>query len=331
MAVVVLVGGAVGIPALGEDDDVGGAAERIGVDGAGAQVDVGVVTRSLLGGGTVEVPDRKVGGLPVLLVERLNRECQSWSAMMKRLTHHVNLIALIPNSLSERQCTALPVVGAEGRPSRGARNWRAPIGCITPQWGEGGSTVCRTRSGSPRHRRQTLIPQMARGECSMTRSRHSVSSWQTNRGHHDARPDRQRTFCSWLQGPSGSAHASCAAPPCPVAVALQLTPTNHCHCHCRALAAKGPRENSGFETRAMTTLGWGRKIDLGSHRCVDVMCGTKDNTHPALGSGLASSVDPDVLGHDLALLVELEVLVQLSDCQRHVGLSRLAWYSQSPG
>lgn len=106
MAVVVLVGGAVGIPALGEDDDVGGAAEGIGVDGAGAQVDIGVVTGSLLGGGTVEVPDRKVGGLPVLLVECLNRKCQSWFAILKRLTDQVNLMTLIPNSLSERHRTA---------------------------------------------------------------------------------------------------------------------------------------------------------------------------------------------------------------------------------
>lgn len=47
MAVVVLVRSAVGVPALGEDNDVGRAAERIGVDGGRAQVDIGVVAGSL--------------------------------------------------------------------------------------------------------------------------------------------------------------------------------------------------------------------------------------------------------------------------------------------
>jgi hypothetical protein len=71
MTVVVLVGGAVGVPALSEDDDVGRAAEGVGEDGAGAEVDVGVVTGGLLGGGAVEVPDGEILGLPVLLVECL--------------------------------------------------------------------------------------------------------------------------------------------------------------------------------------------------------------------------------------------------------------------
>jgi hypothetical protein len=71
VAEVVLVGGAIGHPALSQDDDVGLAAERIGEDGTRAQVDVGVVTRGLVRGGTVEVPDGKVCGLPVLLVKGL--------------------------------------------------------------------------------------------------------------------------------------------------------------------------------------------------------------------------------------------------------------------
>lgn len=75
MAVVVLVGGAVGVPALSQDDDVGGATEGVGEDGAGAEVDVGVVTGGLLGGGAVEVPDREVLGLPLLLVECLEEAC----------------------------------------------------------------------------------------------------------------------------------------------------------------------------------------------------------------------------------------------------------------
>jgi hypothetical protein len=49
MAVVVLVGGAVGVPALGEDDDVGRAAEGVRVDGTRAQVDIGVVAGGLAG------------------------------------------------------------------------------------------------------------------------------------------------------------------------------------------------------------------------------------------------------------------------------------------
>lgn len=58
VSVVELVGGAVGHPALGEDEDVVAAlgAERIGVDSDGLQVDVAVVARGLAGGGTVKVP-----------------------------------------------------------------------------------------------------------------------------------------------------------------------------------------------------------------------------------------------------------------------------------
>lgn len=71
MAEVVLVGGAIGVPALGQDNDVGRAAEGVGEDGARAEVDVGVVTGGLVGGGTVEVPDGEILGLPLLVVEGL--------------------------------------------------------------------------------------------------------------------------------------------------------------------------------------------------------------------------------------------------------------------
>lgn len=71
MAVVVLVGGAIGIPALSQDDDVGGAAEGVGEDSTRAKVDVGVLARSLVGRGAVEVPDGEVFGLVVLLIESL--------------------------------------------------------------------------------------------------------------------------------------------------------------------------------------------------------------------------------------------------------------------
>lgn len=56
IAVVVGIGGAIGVPALADDEDVGCQAEWIGEDGDGAEVDVGVVTRGLAGGGAVEVP-----------------------------------------------------------------------------------------------------------------------------------------------------------------------------------------------------------------------------------------------------------------------------------
>ena len=57
MAMVVLVGSAIGIPGLGQDQNVGRSSERVGEDGDGLQVDIGVLTRSLVGGGTVKVPD----------------------------------------------------------------------------------------------------------------------------------------------------------------------------------------------------------------------------------------------------------------------------------
>lgn len=71
MSVVVLVGSAIGVPALGEDDDVGRAPEGIGEDGAWSEVDIGVVAGGLAGGRTIEVPDGEVLGLPVLLLESL--------------------------------------------------------------------------------------------------------------------------------------------------------------------------------------------------------------------------------------------------------------------
>lgn len=43
MPVVVLVGASIGIPALGEDEDVAVPAERIGEDCGRAEVDIGVV------------------------------------------------------------------------------------------------------------------------------------------------------------------------------------------------------------------------------------------------------------------------------------------------
>lgn len=47
VAVVVLVGGSIGVPGLTEDEDVVTTAEGIGEDSDGAQVDIGVVTGGL--------------------------------------------------------------------------------------------------------------------------------------------------------------------------------------------------------------------------------------------------------------------------------------------
>lgn len=77
MSVVVLVGSTISVPALGENDDVGGATEGIGEDGARAEVDVGVVAGGLVGGGAIKVPDGEVLGLVLLLRESLESHCQS--------------------------------------------------------------------------------------------------------------------------------------------------------------------------------------------------------------------------------------------------------------
>lgn len=77
MSVVVLVGSTIGVPALGENDDVGGATEGIGEDGARAEVDVGVVAGGLVGGRAIKVPDGEVLGLVLLLRESLESHCQS--------------------------------------------------------------------------------------------------------------------------------------------------------------------------------------------------------------------------------------------------------------
>lgn len=56
VAVVELVGATIGVPGLAENKDVVALAEGVGEDSDGTEVDIGVVTRGLAGGGTVEVP-----------------------------------------------------------------------------------------------------------------------------------------------------------------------------------------------------------------------------------------------------------------------------------
>lgn len=51
-----LVGAAIRIPGLTEDENVVTLAEGVGEDGNGAEIDIGVVTGGLTGGGTVEIP-----------------------------------------------------------------------------------------------------------------------------------------------------------------------------------------------------------------------------------------------------------------------------------
>ena len=60
VAVVGPVGSAIVVVALGKDKDVVTTTEGILEDGSGTEVDVRVVARSLVGGGTVKVPDTEV-------------------------------------------------------------------------------------------------------------------------------------------------------------------------------------------------------------------------------------------------------------------------------
>jgi hypothetical protein len=56
MAVVELIGGAVSVPALSDDQNVGGTTEWIGEDGDGSEVHIGVVAWSLASRATIKVP-----------------------------------------------------------------------------------------------------------------------------------------------------------------------------------------------------------------------------------------------------------------------------------
>lgn len=68
VAVVVLVGGSIRIPALTQDEDVGVATHWVGEDGDRAEVDVGVATRSLSRRRAVEVPFWQVGKVDLSIV-----------------------------------------------------------------------------------------------------------------------------------------------------------------------------------------------------------------------------------------------------------------------
>ena len=90
MAVVVLVGRAISIPALGEDKDVLPPTERVWEDGDGLQVNIRVVTGSLSSRRAVKVPGREVLRLVTVLLlrEGLSRWSRSVSAHHQRGWEH---------------------------------------------------------------------------------------------------------------------------------------------------------------------------------------------------------------------------------------------------
>lgn len=71
VAVVGFVGSAVVVVALGEDEDVIAATERIFEDGDRSQIDIGVATRSLVGGRAVEVPNTQLTNVGNFVVNGL--------------------------------------------------------------------------------------------------------------------------------------------------------------------------------------------------------------------------------------------------------------------
>jgi hypothetical protein len=71
MTVIGPVRSAVVIVTLGKDEDVVAAAERILEDGSRAQVDVRIMARSLVGGGTIEVPNAELADVGDLLAHGL--------------------------------------------------------------------------------------------------------------------------------------------------------------------------------------------------------------------------------------------------------------------
>ena len=74
VAVVGLVGSAVVVVTLGEDEDVVTTTEGVLEDGSGPQVDVGVAAGSLIGGRTIEIPNTQLADVGDFLVNGLYRE-----------------------------------------------------------------------------------------------------------------------------------------------------------------------------------------------------------------------------------------------------------------
>lgn len=77
MTVVGLVGSAIVVVTLGEDDDVVTATEGVLEDGSGPQVDIGVATRSLVGGRTIEIPNTQLTDVGDFFVNGLQDDVQA--------------------------------------------------------------------------------------------------------------------------------------------------------------------------------------------------------------------------------------------------------------
>ena len=71
VAVIGLVGSAVVVVTLGEDEDVVTFTEGVFEYGSGPQVDIGVASRGLVGGRTVEIPDTQLTNVGDFLVNSL--------------------------------------------------------------------------------------------------------------------------------------------------------------------------------------------------------------------------------------------------------------------
>ena len=56
MAIVELVRGSIGVPGLAEDEYIVTSSKRVGEEGTGADVDIGIVTWSLTSGRAIKVP-----------------------------------------------------------------------------------------------------------------------------------------------------------------------------------------------------------------------------------------------------------------------------------
>lgn len=67
-----LVGGSVVVVSLAKDENVVTATEGIFEDGGGAEVDIGVMARGLVGRGTIEIPDAKLADVGDLLANGLS-------------------------------------------------------------------------------------------------------------------------------------------------------------------------------------------------------------------------------------------------------------------
>lgn len=88
VTVVVFVGGAIGVPALSQDQDVRDTSHGVRVDGDRSEIDITVVTGSLIGRRTVEVPDGEILGLDVAI---LGNRCDGLN-VKSQLAHILHLL-----------------------------------------------------------------------------------------------------------------------------------------------------------------------------------------------------------------------------------------------